>query len=255
MSDWSENNFMRHALSPLEDARFNKLCRLYGEAGYCYYFMALEHIYKGVCGPLEVEMIAATFGKDPADVMAVLVSAETDCAGLLFRDDAGNWHSSKAAQILAKDEQKREDKRTKSREYRERMKGGNTWQNVPTRTDTRENAIISFDNGIGNSKDVIVNNGEGIINNINNAPTSEKSPLPPSSSQVTEYLKAKGRRFNVDRFLAYYTARKWIVDGVPVNSATQWHALADRWPDDYASDKAVRQVDEASLVGVVRGAL
>lgn len=255
VNDWTvQNCWYRHRCNSVgSDSKLGKLVRTFGARGYAVFFLALEYVYSGCLGELEIESMASTLQMSVEEIVEILKFAVTQCNNLLTEEN-GRWDSSKAETLKERDQQKREDKAEKSRLYRERLKNQTTCQNVSERGGTEQNALISFE------KEEVRNKKEDVRSKIKRGREyiREFSPekISPSPQKITALMDDLGKSFDVSRFIDYYTVRAWTVDGIPIISEEQLKALVSRWPEDKGADRVTRAtVDESQLVGVVRETL
>ena len=94
--------WFRHSCTPEGDPRFDAMRIEYGAEGYTVFFNALQYIYKGKCGRLEVKAISNKYGIPEERVNEILVYMEEECEGILHRDDDGLWVSDRATEEMLK---------------------------------------------------------------------------------------------------------------------------------------------------------
>lgn len=220
MKDWSESRWFRHRIG--SDPKLSKLVRRFGSDGYAVYFKALEYIYDGGLGDLEVEELAEFLGLEKAAVEEILNYAETECRGLLSSSEDGSWTSRKALELMDENEAKKEANRAKQKRFRDSHNG-----NV-----TVSNGYATVSNPIEKRREEKKRKERENMGEKNKEKESDDSfgPLPPSHSAVEDYMKSIGRSFNVDRFMDYWSSIGWRINGEPISDIK---ALVRRWPDDY----------------------
>lgn len=251
MADWTSKGWFRHRISSTSDPKFGKLVRLYGAKGYAVYFMALEFIYDGELGDMEVETIADILKMNSEEVVSILETCSESCAGLLSKNDDGTWTSSKATELLSADEEKREEKREKVREYRRRLKSETertgTCENETERSPKKEE-YKNLDSKKKDVKNLDFKKGESKKGVVGGESCDSLGSLPPKKEAVEAYMHSIGKTFDVDRFMDYYSSLGWKLRGEPIRDV---EALIRRWPDDHITHNVenhpeYREIEESS---------
>ena len=212
MTDWK---WFRHRIG--SDPKLSKLVREFGTDGYAVYFKALEYIYDGGLGDIEVEEIASTFGLDTERVTAILTYAKDKCKGLLKLDSNGFWTSTKALELMAEDEDRKEANREKQRRFRESHN-----HNV-----TVSNGYVAVSNPIDKSqkrKDTDKSKEKDKVPKESDRPTDR-----PTLENVVYIMRKVGRNFDASRFFDYWEQKGWMIDGEPIR---RLESVVRSWPND-----------------------
>lgn len=215
MKDWSESRWFRHRIG--SDPKLSKLVRRFGSDGYAVYFKALEYIYDGGLGDLEVEELAEFLGLEKAAVEEILNYAETECRGLLSSSEDGSWTSRKALELMDENEAKKEANRAKQKRFRDSHNG-----NV-----TVSNGYATVSNPIEKRREEKKREDKRERDCRLSRETDDDRR--PSLSEVKDLMKRFGRTFDIERFMEYQERNGWMVDGEPIRDLG---SIIRSWPED-----------------------
>lgn len=266
--------WFKHSCTPEGDPRFDALRIEYGAEGYTVFFNALQYIYKGKCGKLEIKAIASNYGIAEDRVNEILCYMEDECEGILHRDEEGRWTSDRAAEELLKNKKAKEGKHLRNERYQEKLKQtSDSLKTVlsPTEDSLKSDYKIREDKireDIKRNTHITVCKEKDSMNAVPQAQQVVKKPLfvslsPPSKEEVIEFSKTLDMYLDVDSYYDFYTANGWKAGRNPMKD---WKAAARNWArrglkdnQKYSKQNPNRlthpEIREQDLVGFEEGEL